>query len=625
MYWDYRSGDRLDVPKPASHGDMAILLRRRKHLPEIEWALQRHGIPYHIHGGIGFYGRPEIKAMCNVLTFLAHNDNDIALYGALRSSYFGFSDATLYQIAQVTGFQLWQKLRNYAKTSEELQILKTVEILKNWLHYCKREPIPELLQRVIQDSGIFAVFGGIEQGDQYVANLEKLVAMARETTAASSVSLADFVEELLKLVEIEPIEEEAQLEEETSDSVMILTVHAAKGLEFPIVIVPDLSREFKQVTDTVLIDERGIGLKAPNPNDNFNLSPSFLLRFLRYELKQKFRAEEGRLLYVALTRAKDHLVLITRDYKKDPPEGLESGKSWRDWLWVSMGLSEELVESQLKKIEHNGKFVEIPVTREPYDRNRLHKGEPGERHDISKIDYTGALPEKVTPLLDPEEELIISPSEINEYLKNPEAFKRNFEGEYSKRINIKDQYEDKALRGTIIHEIFEGIDQELVKRKYESQIDSLFFDEAIKLYETFRAQPLMQNINEEYTEVPFRVRFDGWILSGIVDLLIRKDDQWILIDYKTGRPKPEEYRLQVTLYQLALERILQSSVNCFVYFTKQANFEEVKEDTKVILERASQAALEIGKIHQIVPKLHVQSLMGHIRTNNLIKGNGEIS
>lgn len=598
VFWDAQTGSKLDLPRPATYGDIAILLRRRRHLPEIEWALQRHGIPYHVHKGLGFYGRPEIKALCNILTFLANCDDDIALYGALRSPYFGFSDALLYRLSQSAGHSLWTKLKSFSRNANEELVKTTERILKDWLHYCRREPLSGLIQRILRDSAIYGVYAALEQGDRMIANVEKLAAMARDLTSKSSISLVEFVEELLRQVAEEPIEGEAQLEDESSNSVKILTVHAAKGLEFPVVIIPDLTRRFKSRSDSILIDPRGIAVEVLDPSENYKTRPSFLLRFLRNELQQKYRAEEGRLLYVALTRAKDHLIMVGRSCGPKAPENLESGKSWMDWLWTSMTLSNEAVERGLVQLSHEGKTVDILLTSNVYSREDLIAREWGEPHDITANDSVSSLPEMVAPLPNPSERLVISPSEINRYLENPTNFSEEPQRGFLQRGSIINNEDDKALRGTIIHEIFEGVNPDLVRQKYQAQISPEVFEEALKSYQEFRSHPIMQNIDEEYTELPLRVDFNGWTFSGKVDRLVRKKTQWILIDYKTGQPRPEEYRRQVTLYRLGLERILGTEVTAFIYLTEKGEFEPIEEDGQATLEKASQAAFEIEKIRR---------------------------
>ncbi|MHA1450551.1 MAG: UvrD-helicase domain-containing protein, partial [Candidatus Hodarchaeales archaeon] len=295
------------IIRKVDYRDIAILLRRKRPLPEIEWALRKHGIPYHVFGGLGFYKRTEIKAVANILSFLGNREDDVALYGSLRSPFFGFSDALLFNINREEGHSLWKKLQDHAKNQEEDLAVKTVSKLQSWLKVARREPVPELIQRIIRQSGVYAVFGGLKDGDRIKANIEKLVNIARNQTRASAMTVSEFASYLNRLVDDdEIIEEEAQLEEEKSNSVKILTVHVSKGLEFPVVIVPDLKRRIRFESDKIVIDGEGIGLEVPDPENKYEFRKSRLLLAQQNLLTEKTRAEEMRLLYVALTRARDH-------------------------------------------------------------------------------------------------------------------------------------------------------------------------------------------------------------------------------------------------------------------------------------------------------------------------------
>jgi len=307
VYWDER-GKRLPLPRPVQYRDITILLQRRTNLRYFEWALQRYGIPYYVSGGLGFFEQQEIVDMFNLLRFLNNELDDVALYGILRSPYFGVPDTELYRITNSGGGSLWRRLQKYSTQLKESNLEQTVQLLKEWLELSQREPITDLLYRIVRDSGIYAVYGGLENGDRFISNLEKFLQMARSTQAHGFTSLSSFVAELKILIDEVPMEGEAQVDMETGNTVKIMTVHASKGLQFPIVIIPDMGGKGTNDHPVLMIDETyGIGLKVPDPSKDYELEDTFFKRLLKHDYSEKIKAERKRLFYVATTRAKDHL------------------------------------------------------------------------------------------------------------------------------------------------------------------------------------------------------------------------------------------------------------------------------------------------------------------------------
>jgi ATP-dependent helicase/nuclease subunit A len=336
-----------ETPRSIRYGDIAILIRSRTRLPEIESALLKADIPYNITGGVGFYQRQEIYDICNYLQFLAHPDDNIALVGILRAPFFGVSDVELYEIAIRPGAQsFWSKVQAYADEQENQQtyapmlgglssrtpIQFAVERLRHHLEVCHRLLLSMLIRKIVNDTGMVGVLPVGQQGEQRWVNYEKLLDIAREFDRAGFIGLPDFVERLKLLIEEEERESQATTAL-TDNAVQVMTVHAAKGLEFPVVILPLLERKFQYDSEPFIDDSLGLGFSPPHPERGYENSDPAVTRIMRNRAKNRIDAEEKRLFYVAATRARDRLIFSgTLDH-----QGKAAG--WLGWMLDALGIT----------------------------------------------------------------------------------------------------------------------------------------------------------------------------------------------------------------------------------------------------------------------------------------------
>ena len=324
-------------PRQIRYGDIAILIRSRTRLPEIESALLEAEVPYKITGGIGFYQRQEIYDIGNYLQFLTNTDNDVALAGVLRAPFFGISDVELYEIAHPPAKKpFWEKVQDYAAQADQssaFPIGDAVQILRSHIAICHRIPPSELIRKIVNDTGMVGVLSVGRSGEQRWANYEKLLGIAREFERLGITDLHDFLERLNLLIEEEEREGQATTQL-TTDAVEIMTIHAAKGLEFPVVILPHLDRRAARYDQEPFIDDQwGIGFKPANPEKNYEQSDPGATQLMRARERNKREAEEQRLFYVATTRARDHLILSGTLNKKGEAKG------WFEWLFDALEIS----------------------------------------------------------------------------------------------------------------------------------------------------------------------------------------------------------------------------------------------------------------------------------------------
>ncbi|MDR3102791.1 MAG: UvrD-helicase domain-containing protein [Methanocalculaceae archaeon] len=333
-------------------GDVAILLETRNSQVMIERALQESKIPYNIYKSQGFYRSQEVADMTLLLSVVAGISDDIALYGVLRSPYFGISDA---ELCIAGSGSYYGRISRHAKENPASRLAPALAQLRRWQGFAMREPVPELLRRILRESGMHAVYGGVPTGRFILANLEKLIGLARVQTRKHAMPLPEFVR-MLETGAGEMIEEEeAQIDLLDENAVQIMTVHASKGLEFPVVVLANLEKNKSSPGTGLVLDKKfGVGLSIRMHGMGEQASDTFVKMFTREVREAKEIAEKKRLFYVAMTRARDHLVLSYVKGKCFPPKNTRAA-------WIAAYLLPKERGPSCTVTTDDGLCVEIPI------------------------------------------------------------------------------------------------------------------------------------------------------------------------------------------------------------------------------------------------------------------------
>ncbi len=575
VYWG-GEGEHLDVPRAPTYRDIAILVENRTHLLYLLSALSKQEIPFRVHGGIGFYQTEEVVDLLNILSFLCNPSDDIALYGVLRSPYFGLSDADLFTVCNGRGGGFF----NHIAASQDDRLQRHTSILSGWLDEVRRIPPSVLLQRIIDDTDIFLIYSALPDGIQKIANLEKICEYVRENEHRGFYTVDQLVRDLTLLVDNEEKEGEAEPGSD-EDALTVMTIHGSKGLEFPIVWIPRLSETIRNNTDPIKVDySHGVGIKIPSMDTDGELKASPPFSLIDFINRQKDFAEYKRLFYVASTRAKDHLILSGTVI--DPDRIPENPDKYTSRMQMLLGHLQ----------------ITVPEEGESYD----FQGIPGLSLKVSRVkwkersSFTAGQREIIVPEgtdprlfndlkqyspLTERSERIFSPSEIELYLTSPVEHM----DKYIRKIPDRQLLEASILErrpwteGQILHEIFSGIPSESVLRSRGLPVKREDVEEYQALYERFRSAPLVRESDQCYFEFPFLMQLEGFRIQGYIDLLVHTRDGWAVIDYKTGKPGDEgEYDLQMALYKMAVESITGEKVKIYVYFTKNDKFIELNPD-----------------------------------------------
>lgn len=309
------------------YGDFALLFQASTVFDYYEQALRAAGIPFLTTAGRGYYGRKEVLDLIHLLRVLDDPADELALVGVLRSPLFALDDGSILRLRFAHPHSLWAALmERTAETPDAAYVpLNFARTTLRDLHDLRgRVTVVELLRAALAQTGYLATISGLPDGERRRVNVEKLLEAARRV---GSGGLGVFRVYLDNLLQAESREGEAPLE--ATGSVQLMTVHRSKGLEFPIVVLPDLGRK-PPPQKAPWLARRPYGLALQLRDATGEQEPTVAYQLALAEERQMEQAERERLLYVALTRARDYLLL-------SGPAARKSGEDWLSRLMCAAG------------------------------------------------------------------------------------------------------------------------------------------------------------------------------------------------------------------------------------------------------------------------------------------------
>lgn len=598
-----------EAPRSSEFKDVAILLRNRTHVRSLERALHERHIPYALSGGIGFYQTQELYDFLNYFTFLLSAGDDVALAGILRSPFFVISDAELFEISRQNASSLWKKMCLFVSSGDASPELKrAVDALTLHQDLVHRLPIQLLVQRVFLQTGWRGTISGLPFGGQTIANIQKLLRLAREFEGKGFTTMYDFVQRLRSLAESEDREGQAAFVVD-GNSVHVMTIHAAKGLEFPIVFIPFTHEEFRYDRPPLFDSGLGVACKVRDDRelDRELISPLFHLVLRRSN--QKREAEEKRIFYVACTRARDMIVLSGQyDQRAGHP-------SYLRWIVDSLRIE----PSNLREGE-----ILFPATALKYIGESDGKQTPNEiPHHLKVIVGLSALnertisrqPQKHESIRPPEKiftELLhsrshgefVSATQIKTFLECPTKYYLKYrlgipdKGTVPYDFDEDDESNDFILgevEGLLTHALLQDIfDSAITEEEIRTRATRLVRTKSLQIVS--RKDSLIEAIThnalsfinstfggtvlaaiEGKTEFSLSAAHADDFLTGTIDRMY-KDAQgwWRIVDYKTDKVKRDEmrtraeiYKPQLLTYAVLVKRLFgQRSVNATLIFLR---------------------------------------------------------
>ena len=294
--------------RPIEPGDFLIITRTWQPLGTYGKAIAKRGIPIAPAGGGNLLATREAKDGYSLIRFLSDPQDDLALVALLRSPLFSISDRQLLELAFTRKAEINQELPSWwqvLQNSSEIKLMGVVSILKELLQARRREIPSHLLQKCDRLTGYTAILANLPQGNRKLADWQGFRQLVQELEAGVQ-DIFSVARDLKSLFANEAVVARPPLE--VGNSVGLMTIYAAKGLERPYLIVADLSKQKPSQSPPIYFDrEQGVAIKSKDQNNNYQ--KPVLYTHLENEQKQRQLAEDVRVMYVALTRARDYLLL----------------------------------------------------------------------------------------------------------------------------------------------------------------------------------------------------------------------------------------------------------------------------------------------------------------------------
>ncbi len=610
--------------KPLEYGDCAILLRSTKNTATtFVNTLNSLGVPACSEIKESFFDTNEIKVMLNFLRCIDNPSLDIPLLSVMCSPVYSF---TVDELANIKGnsrhTNLYSAVAAYAKKDDRTaNFLKELTALKTYSCTCS---VDELLGRIYELTSFSAIISAIN-GNKGIKNLNLLREYARNFESGGYKGLSAFVTYMDKLIENgAELESSSGANGETDNMVKVISIHKSKGLEYPVCFIACSSKRFNKtdLSDDVLIDSKaGLGIRRVDGFCRYNTLPRMAVGV---EISENEIAEEMRVLYVALTRAKEKLIVVSSqknavDYLVKLNSKLAGGiidpytvmKSTSIRDWVSMcALVHPLHINLRSKLQISDNCTNIETEELMWDINFY---KPSDFENISKVNLSEENTEIKTEDYNTEIVDLLKARTGFKYknqavLKIPQKVSASelahSEGDGFDKIFLKPSFMMKdnttaVERGTAHHKFLQFCNFQDAKNDLQSELDRLVSNgilsevqanvidkkDIAKFFESQLAQRIISSslvMREERFTVNIKAgmldsTLEGEtantrvVMQGAIDLIFKEDNSLVVVDYKTDRVREisrlkELYSKQLALYKQAVEEFTDYKVKeCIIY------------------------------------------------------------
>lgn len=594
--------DRTGEKRPVRYNDFVILMRSMAWSTAMMEEFRELQIPVYAELRTGYFKAVEIHIVLSLLHVIDNPIQDIPLASVLRSPIGQFSEEEMAEIRMAdTGGTYYDALLAAAQTASCREKIHTfLKTLEEWRTYSRQESLPEFIWRVLQESGYYDFTGGLPGGKQRQANLLALYDRARAYEQTSFRGLFRFLRFVERLQEKGDDMGTARTLGEKEEVVRLMTIHKSKGLEFPIVFLSGLSKDFNMrdmYSDILLHQNLGIGTKYINPSKRI-VKTSLPQAAIKIREKKELLAEEMRVLYVGLTRAKEQFVLVgtvkdaVSDFSKWAVTATQAGetlsafnrlqaKTFFDWImpavlrhadhakWQETSRMDFLTDASSWNVEVIEQHTLTGEREEPEQLNMQEKealarlepaaGYTAEDERVSarmnwKYPYADTVVLRSKQTVSEWKQAISDP-----YSEQP-ALQTGFRSAGAERPRfLQEKTVTPQERGTAFHILMEHLPLEgpvtkadltelkkqLVEGNWLTQEQAEVIDETkvIPFVESSLGQALIRS-TEVWREVPFTYGRpvaesggeDITVLQGMADCVFRNEQgSLVLIDYKTDR------------------------------------------------------------------------------------------
>lgn len=617
----YQVYDRKTGYRDITYKDIVILLRATSNTANVfEKELLNLNIPVFSDQAENYLESIEIRTITSLLKIIDNPYRDIPLVTVMRSIIGDFTDNELIEIRLTQNEGYFYDSLKEAKTSPKIdgklkeKVTNFLDKLNKWREEERYLPLNEFIQKIYEETYYYNYVRLMPNGQVRKANLKMLLDRAKDYEKISFKGLFNFIRYLEKVKSSNSDLSSAKVIGENENVVRIMSIHKSKGLEFPVAIISRTDKKFNQkdLNESILLHQDiGFGMQYINYDRKIEYTTA-TKEAIKIKTKEESIAEEMRILYVALTRAKEKLIITgvendftkSIDQKKELLEIYEKEndkinhlvlKKYLSYLeWIELVyLNHQDIENQitLNKIAKKD-VLKAEETQEEQEKKNI---ELPEKIDYEKINEILNWQYKYKEMTNIQSKM--SATKIKE-LKNNNTQKQQ-------HIEIKPKFMlDKtkvssAERGTIIHLILQKLDftKEYSKEELAQFINNLCTKNIItqiqkdsinieKIYQIINTQFIknLKNAKEIKKETPFYTYIntkeiyntqnsENILVQGIIDLYyINQQNEVILVDYKTdyvegsGEELIEKYKVQLEIYKKALEESLKEKVkHVYIY------------------------------------------------------------
>ena len=541
------------------YSDMVLLFKAMTPVNLYASALQEAGVPYVIVDGRGFYERQEVIDLINLLTVLLERADNLALTAVLRSPYFGLDDETLTKLflkprPEEAAFSLWESLKEEAEVSSEGLVKRAYRLLDYLRQEAACLSLPDLcrqLEQVLQPETVLQLQ---DRGAEKLANYQKFWQLAKNFAAAKNGTTAAFLASVRTLRQNQVREAAGTVA--AAEAVSIMTIHKAKGLEFATVFLPYLDGGTAPDRDLLkYLPGVGLGIMVRNLRGEVTATP--VLTGIKELNKALDKEERCRLLYVAMTRAKDRLYLVGGQVQTK--KGASLTASWVKEIKTALGENYQGLELKLGSWEEVEK-LSLPSL------------------PVPEFELTETVRHQTAPLPDygAHNMTRFSASSLQEYEYCP----RRYFYQAVARLTLPEEAGPETVSqlpateiGHVVHSTLEKYDGFNLEEVYGAAVREFaggnfkLAQPARQLLDAYLDSDLFLNFASlpRTTEYAFQLPLladqeRAYVITGSVDAIIYNEDGSLsIVDYKTGQPPADGapkvgYAYQLALYQLAVEQ-----------------------------------------------------------------------
>lgn len=603
-----------ELMRKATYGDFAIILRspKKKAITFVN-TLISCGIPAYSENKENSFEATEIKIILNLLRVIDNPTLDIPLLSVMCSPIYGFTPDELAQIRANDRYSnLYTSVKNFAKSNEKAALF--LDELAKLRTFSYTSDVDKLIGKIYEVTGFSAITAAVKGGANPTKNLNLLREYARSFGSNGYKSLSEFISYIDKLIENKTeLPASSNTDGETLNSVRVLSIHASKGLEFPVCFIADCAHLFNKtdLRDDILIDSKsGLGIKRKEGFCRYNTLPRLAVDI---EMEQSLVAEELRILYVALTRAKEKLIAVSSQKDIDKYLSKLSSKivfgkiiepytvvrctSISDWICLCA-----LVHPSMNnlRMQLNGESKLFPYDEETVEwhLDLINKpemlSEAGENKteileiDIPEImienDYLSVFLERLN-FNYRNSDIMHLPQKVSASEIAHNSASNHFDKILAKPAFLSKTDSTAVERGTAHHRFLQHCDFSAARNNINNEIlrlaeNGILTQTQVDCIDTQRLSNLLQN--ELFTRVinskmvlreeqfiakikPSQI-YDDFkdiktdaeiIIQGAVDLAFEDNGKLIIVDYKTDRVKEDNalvnlYSKQLELYKSAM-------------------------------------------------------------------------